>query len=180
MSRRTRLMLAGSTWRAAAPPEGAGACWLGWAHAASSGTTIAAAQNRMLTDGPNHLTRNVFDFGDRAATQREIVQIGHVDDRGDHSDVVALPKCSVVVHEPAHRHVVGEHAAGELLDSGDPCSNGEGGDQKGSDPAALVGVRDSERDLGHLRMVVVAHEACVGPRIAVTISHHPDEVVDVI
>src|ERR1700733_12934084 len=131
MSRRTRLMLAGSTWRAAAPPEGAGACWLGWAHAASRGTSIAAAQNRMLTDGPNHLTRSVFDFSDHLATQREIVQIGHVDDRRDHSDVIALPERAVMVHDRAHRQVVGEHAAGELGDSGDACGNGEGGDQKG-------------------------------------------------
>src|ERR1700730_14433551 len=134
MSRRTRLMLAGSTCRAAAPAEGAGACWLGWAQPASSGKTIAAAQNRMLTVGPNHLTRSMFDFSHHVAAQREIVQIGHVDDRGDHSDVVALPERAVVVHERAHCHVVGEHATGELLDSGDPCGNGEGGDQKGSDP----------------------------------------------
>src|ERR1700744_155967 len=133
MSRRTRLMLAGSTWCAAAPPEGAGACWLGWVHAASSGTTIAAAQKCMLTDGPNHLTRSVFDFSDHVAAHREIVKIGHIDDRGDHSDVVALPERAVVVHDRAHRHVVGEHAAGELLDSGDAGRNGEGVDQKGSD-----------------------------------------------
>src|ERR1700722_14252157 len=120
MSRRTRRMLAGWTWRAAAPPEGAGACWLGWAHAASSRTTIAAAQNRMLTDGPNHLTRSVFDFSDHVAAQREIIHIGHVDDRGDHADVVALPERAVVVHDRAHRQIVGEHAAGEFFDSGDP------------------------------------------------------------
>src|SRR6202012_5151737 len=153
MSRRTHRMLAGSTWRAAAPAEGAGACWLGWAHAAISGTTMAAAQNRMLTDGPNHLTGSVFDVSDHLAAQREIVQIGHVDNRGDHSDIVALPERAVVVHDRAHRHVVGEHAAGELLDAGDPCRNGKGVDQKGSDPAALVGVRDGERDLGHLWMM---------------------------
>src|SRR6202035_3151330 len=130
MSRRTRLMLAGSTWRAASPAEGAGACWLGWAQPASSGRTMVAAQNRMLTDGSNHLTRSVFDFSGHVAAQREIVQIGHVDDRSDHSDVVALPERAVVIHERAHRHVVGEHAAGELVDSGDPCGNRERGDQK--------------------------------------------------
>src|SRR3984957_16759388 len=119
MSRRTRLMLAGSTLCAAAPAEGAGACWIGWAHEASSGKTIAAAQNRMLIDGPNHLTGSVFDFSDHVAAQREIVQIGHVDDRGDHSDIVALPERAVVGHERAHRHVVGEHAARELFASGD-------------------------------------------------------------
>src|SRR5271156_2562910 len=99
MSRRTRLMLAGSTWRAAAPAEGAGAGWLGWAHAASSGRTIAAAPNRMLTNGSNHLTRSVFDLRDHVAAQREIVQIWHVDDRGDYSDVVALPERAIVVHD---------------------------------------------------------------------------------
>src|SRR5271154_2693274 len=129
MSRRTRLMLAGSTWRAATPAEGAGAGRLGWVHAASSRKTISAAPNRMLNDGLNHLTRSVFDFSDHVAAQREIVQIGNVDDRGDHSDVVALPERAVVVHDRAHRHVVGEHAAGELVDSGDPRGNGEGGDQ---------------------------------------------------
>src|ERR1700677_2348545 len=138
MSRRTRLMLAGSTWRATALAEGAGACWLGWAHAASSGKTIAAAQSRMLTDGPNHLTRSVFDCSDHVAAQREIVQIGHVDDRRDHSDVVALPDRAVVVHEGAHRHVVGEHAAGELVDSSDPCATGEGVIKKESHPAPLI------------------------------------------
>src|ERR1700756_2467371 len=111
MSRRTRLMLAGSTWFAAAPADGAGTRSLGCAHATSSGRTTAAAQHRMLTDSPNHLACSMFDFSNHVATQRKIVGIGHVDDGGDHPDVVALPMGAEVVHECAHRDVVGEHSA---------------------------------------------------------------------
>src|SRR5271165_6083074 len=100
-------MLTGSTWRAAALTEGAGARSAGWAHEVSSRKITVALQSRILVDRSNHLACSSFDRRDHVATQRKIAWIGHVDDGGDHPDVVALPGRTVAVHDRAHRHVIG-------------------------------------------------------------------------
>src|ERR1700751_78238 len=134
----------------------------------------------MLADSPNNLACSAFDFVRHVAAYRKLAEIWHVDHGGDHADVVALPESAVVVHDGPHRHVVGEHPTGESFDAVDPGGHGKRGDQEGTDPAALVGVGDGERDLGDGGIVIVSNEAGVGNRVAVLLGHHPHEVVDIV